>query len=124
MRARRLALLLAATAGVTRPAWPDPVPALPEGTVIERVVCLDDPAQSYALFLPPGSTTPGPRRWPILYLFDARARGAKSAALFAEAAARLGYILASSNETRSDGPLDPNVTAVRALWRDTHARLP
>src|SRR5689334_12495833 len=98
MRARGLAVLLAATAGVPVPSAPDPAPAFPEGTVIERVVCRDDPAQSYALFLPPGSTAPGPRRWPILYLFDARARGAKAAALFADAAARLGFMLASSNE--------------------------
>jgi predicted esterase len=135
-----MAFLAAAAAGGAAP--PPPEPAWPTGTVVERVVCRDDPAQSYALFLPPGYETAGvpapghgtagvlppghgtpvAKRWPILYLFDARARGAKAARLFAGAAGEQGFILASSNNTQSDGAVDPNVTALRALWRDTHAR--
>jgi predicted esterase len=118
----RWALPAAAAAAFGAAAPPPPEPALPPGTVVERVACRDDPAQSYALFLPPGYGTPGAKRWPILYLFDARARGAKAARLFAPGAGAQGFILASSNNTQSDGALDPNVTALRALWRDTHAR--
>jgi predicted esterase len=124
MRRHCLSTLLAAVAAclgyaaaaACEPAWP-------EGTVVDRVVCRDEPGQSYALYVPPGYAAAPRKRRPILYLFDARARGAKAARLFAEAAGREGFLLASSNNTQSDGALDPNVTALRALWRDTHARL-
>ncbi|HET7451926.1 MAG TPA: hypothetical protein VFL12_04250, partial [Thermoanaerobaculia bacterium] len=105
-------------------ASPPPAAAapFPEGVVVERVVCADAPAESYALFLPPGfAAAPGTAR-PILYVFDARARGPMAARLFAPAAAREGFVVASSNDTQSDTGLDPNVTAFRAVWRDTHAR--
>ena len=99
-----------------------PSRSLPEGVVVDRVVCRDDPARSYALVLPPGASSDPARKRPILYLFDARGRGALAAGLFAKAAAAHGWIVASSNDSRSDGPLDPNVTAMRSMWRDTHAR--
>jgi len=95
---------------------------LPEGTVVDRVVCGDDPARSYALYLPAGVAADPKRPRPILYLFDARGRGTLAAGLFAAGAAAHGFIVASSNDSRSDGPLDPNVTAMRSMWRDTHAR--
>lgn len=95
---------------------------LPTGTFVDRVVCRDDATQSYALFLPPGYSPDGASSWPILYLFDARARGAVAAKLFAPGAAAQGVIVASSNNTESDSAMGPNVTAFRALWRDTHAR--
>jgi len=115
------AFLLAAAALPGAPPAPLPAP-FPEGVVVERVVCADSPSESYALFLPSGFAAAGEKRWPILYLFDARARGAMAARLFAPAAAQQGFIVASSNDTRSDAALDPNVTAFRAIWRDTHAR--
>jgi len=122
MRARTAvrALLAAAAVGAAAAAAADR--ALPEGVVIDRVACVDSPSQSYALFLPPGFAAAPGRAWPILYLFDARARGAMAANLFAPAAAREGFVVASSNDTQSDGAMDPNVTAFRAMWRDTHAR--
>jgi hypothetical protein len=46
---------------------------LPVGKIIERVVCLKDSGQSYALYLPPNYTTD--RRWPVIYAFDPAARG-------------------------------------------------
>ncbi|HWC65586.1 MAG TPA: hypothetical protein VG777_05855, partial [Thermoanaerobaculia bacterium] len=114
---RSVVFLAAAASALSAPA---PAP-FPRNVVVDRVVCADAPSQSYALVLPPGYAA-GEKRWPILYLFDARARGPLAARLFAPAAAREGFILASSNDTQSDGPLDPNVTAFRAMWRDTHAR--
>ena len=122
MRRVPAAGLLFAIAGTVAAA--SPAPSFPEGAVVERVVCADAPSESYALFLPPGFGAAPGRAWPILYLFDARARGPMAAKLFAPAAGREGFILVSSNDTQSDTDLDPNVTAFRAVWRDTHARFP
>lgn len=46
---------------------------LPRGRIVEKVTCADDATQSYALYLP--SRYSPDRTWPILYAFDARARG-------------------------------------------------
>ncbi len=122
MRPRAAILALLAAAAFPGAAAPDADRPFPEGVVIDRVVCADSPSQTYALFLPPGFAAASGRAWPILYLFDARARGAMAAKLFVPAAGEEGFVVASSNDTQSDGALDPNVTAFRAMWRDTHAR--
>jgi len=117
--------LCAAGAAVAAPA-PPPVPAaprtlsLPRGKLAERVVCAGHPEQAYALYLPK-SYTPE-RRWPILYAFDASSQGQSVAKLFQNAAERYGWIVVSSWNTASDGPMEPNFKAMSALWADTHAR--
>jgi predicted esterase len=95
-------------------------PDLPRGTLVERVVCAGHPEQAYALYLPK-SYTPE-RRWPILYAFDASSQGRSVAALFQSAAETYGWIVVSSWNTASDGPMEPNFKAMSALWADTHAR--
>ena len=87
----------------------------------DKVVCREEPAQSYALYLPPAYTAD--RRWPILYLLDARGRALVPIERFREAAATYGWILASSYNSRSDTKDDPNTPALQAMWHDTHARL-
>lgn len=94
---------------------------LPRGSLVDKVACQGNPEQSYSLYLPSGYQ-PG-RAWPILYVFDARGQGKAAAAVFQKGAERFGWILASSNNSMSDGDFEPNVTALRALWTDTHARL-
>ena len=94
---------------------------LAPGRVTEKVVCREQPAQSYALYLPPAYTAD--RRWPILYLLDARGRALVPVERFREAAATYGWILASSYDSRSDTKDDPNTPALQAMWRDTHALL-
>jgi len=93
---------------------------LPRGTLVEKVTCAGAPGQAYALYLP--SNYNPERRWPILYAFDARAQGRRVAELFQQAAETHGWILVSSWNTASDGPAEPNFTAIHALWADTHAR--
>jgi predicted esterase len=44
------------------------------------------------------------------------------AELFQHAAETYGWIVVSSWNTASDGPIEPNIAASRALWADTHAR--
>ncbi len=60
----------------------------------------------------------------MLLIFDPRGRSVLAAELFREAADTYGWILVSSDNTRSDGPMEPNVVALRALWPEVHTRLP
>ncbi len=91
------------------------------GELIADVSTRADADQSYALYLPPGYTPDSPA--PILYCFEPRSRGVLCVELFRAAAKRHGYIIASSNNSRSDGPMEPNIAAMKALWKDTHERL-
>lgn len=116
---RALALLLAALillADAPLAADED----LPRGQVVERIVSLRDPGQSYALFLPSAYEAKG--RWPILYCFDPGGRGAVPVALFQPAAEKRGWIVAGSNNSRN-GPWKDIYGAAWALWEDTRARL-
>lgn len=81
-----------------------------------------DPTQTYELYLPKAFTPE--RRWPLLLVFDPRSRGKFAAELFVAAAERYGWIVASSNNTMSDGPFEPNVRAVNAMFPDLMRRLP
>jgi predicted esterase len=106
-----LALAAEATAPVVRP-----------GEITDPIVCATNPKMSYALYLPKAFTTQ--RAWPILFVFDPRARGRLGAEVFREVAEERGFILASSNNTESDNPNAPNGEAIDALWRDALSRLP
>lgn len=93
---------------------------LPRGALVEKVPCVGQPDQAYALYLPSNYTPE--RRWPILYAFDARGNGKRVAELFRPAAEAHGWIVVSSWNSASDGAMEPNFTAMHALWADTHAR--
>jgi hypothetical protein len=109
-----LSVLPAAAQASARPA------DLPRGQVIEKVVTQSDPAQSYALYVP--AAYKPDRAWPILYAFDARSDGKLVAERFRAGAEKYGFLVASSNNSASDGPNTPNLAAMRAMWSDTHAR--
>jgi predicted esterase len=93
---------------------------LQTGAVVERLAAQADPGVTYAYYLP--KTYTPERKWPVLFVFDPRSRGAAAAELFREAAEEYGWIIASSNETRSDGPLEPNIRAINGMWPDVHQR--
>src|SRR5260370_12162180 len=91
------------------------------GTVTPGVVGSSDPRKISALSLPPGFSTN--RHWPILYFFDPFARGQTAAEILKTAAAKYGYIVAASNNSKN-GPMGGSREAAIAMWDDTHARLP
>jgi dienelactone hydrolase len=97
-----------------------PAAGLPPGSLIARVVCADDAAQSYALYLPAAYTAE--RAWPIVYCFDPGARGSQAVERFQEAAERTGTIVAGSNNSHN-GPWKIIEDAANAMIRDTHRRL-
>lgn len=114
-------MILAALLLAAAPAAPPGEVQVVRGGITPRVVCASDPRFSYALFVPKDYVAE--RAWPLLYIFDPRGRGAFAADLFAEAAAAHGFVVASSNDTRSDDPTAPNPAAVTAMWVDTHGRI-
>jgi len=93
----------------------------PIGTVVPSVTCLDNPKQSYALYLP--STFAATRKWPTIYVFDPFAHGQAAVEVVRAAAEKFGYIVAASNNSKN-GPMGGSLEAARAIWQDTHQRLP
>jgi tetratricopeptide (TPR) repeat protein len=89
-----------------------------KGVVVEKVMCSDG-AHSYALYLPT-SYSPD-RKWPILFCFDPAARGVLPVSRFKAAAEKYGWIVVGSNDSRN-GPVQPAVASLQAMWRDVHTR--
>ena len=94
---------------------------LPRGQIIDDVVCADDPAQHYSLYLP--STFTPDRAWPVILLFDAGGRGRRGVERYQAGAERYGYIVAGSNNSRN-GPWKPSLDAARAMATDVAKRFP
>ncbi len=120
-----LALALVSTgafATAAPPAFPPYLGTLPPGSLTSAISTLSDPSQSWELYLPQ-SFNPA-RKWPVLILFDPRSRGKVAAELFRLAADEFGWILASSDNTMSDGPAGPNARAINAMIPDVMKRLP
>jgi predicted esterase len=92
---------------------------LPTGVVLPEVPEKADPSQTFALYLPP--EYPAARRWPVIYAFDWAAHGKVPAELLYPAAAKRGYILIGSNNSRN-GSAKESLEAAMALWKDTRER--
>jgi hypothetical protein len=112
----RLLILLLAIFIFQTPMYPQ---GLPKGQIIEKISCLNDSNQTYALYLP--SNYSSDRKWPVLYAFDAGARGSLPVRRFEAAAEKYGYILAGSNNSQN-GPIDIVEEALNALFADTESR--
>lgn len=115
-----LAVPLALAQSTTPPAAAPAATPFRRGEIVDPVPSLTDPEQSYALYLP--STYSIDRRWPILFILDARGRGEMAAELFREGAETYGWIVFSSNNSASDGPWEPNERVIRALLADADRR--
>ena len=89
------------------------------GQIVERVVCKNNPDQSYALYIPTNYSPA--RKWALLAAFDPGARGMIPVERFKEAAERYGYIVCGSNNSRN-GPLQPSAEAAKAMLSDIAAR--
>jgi predicted esterase len=92
----------------------------PPGELVETMHCRTDASQTYTLYLPSDYTPQ--KRWPALIVMDPRGRSKAAAERFRPAAEEFGWILLSSDNTISDGPVQPNIKAINALWPETHLR--
>lgn len=91
-----------------------------KGILIERVYCLNDSTQSYALYLP--SNYSKDQNWPIIYFFEPAAMAKLPVEKYTRLAERFGYILACTYDA-INGPRDPNLLAAEFLINDTFERL-
>ena len=98
-----------------------PADTLRAGSVTDTVHSLGDSSETYALYLP--SSYNKSRQWPVLFLMDPRGRALVPLRLFRPVAERYGWIVMSSYQTQSDGPVDPNDKAVNAMLSDAQSRL-
>ena len=93
---------------------------MPErGVPIERVVCADDPSQTYALYLPAAYSPE--RQWAVIFAFHPAARGPLMVEKFRAAAEQYGFIVAASNNSRN-GPHDVSAAAAKAMVLDVGGR--
>lgn len=117
---RSLALILLVTVAAAESAVASAAEAPVKGRIVEGVACASDPTQTYTLFLPDGYDPARP--WPVLLVLDPGGRSVAAAGRFIEAAQELGWIVVSSDGTRSDVGMEPNRLAVNALWPEIHER--
>jgi len=89
------------------------------GRIAENVPCREDASQRYAVYLPSGYSRD--RTWPIIYAFDAGARGVLPVQRFQDAAERYGYIVVGSHTSRN-GPVALANAALRGMLDDTTSR--
>ena len=93
---------------------------LPSGQIIERVTCQENPAKSYALYVP--STYQPQRPAPLLLLFEPASRGALPLRFFKHAAETWGFIVACSYDTPNYTPWEENRVGIQATWNDVLQR--
>lgn len=86
------------------------------GQLVERVTSEANPREHYAVYVPSGYRPDV--SWPILLLMDPRGRALVPLERVREVADRLGYLVMSSYETRSDENTDPNADAINAMLAD------
>ena len=92
---------------------------LPRGTIIDRVECATDPAQTYSLYLP--SAYSPDRQWSLLLAFHPAARGRAMVENYQAGAEQYGYIVAASNNSRN-GPYAASIAAAQAMVADVSRR--
>jgi pimeloyl-ACP methyl ester carboxylesterase len=88
--------------------------------VIDRVVCKDDPGQSYALYIPARGNS-GPL--PVIYCFDSHGIGSLPVRKYKALADAFGFILAGSNNSKNGNDWTTTEKIWEALYRDTQKRL-
>jgi hypothetical protein len=93
----------------------------PAGKVIDRVPCMGDPTQSYALYIPV-TAKKGPL--PVIYFFDSHGAGVLPLSKYRALADTYGYILIGSNNSKNGNDYATAEAVWEQLFEDTRKRLP
>ena len=96
-----------------------PKEEIERGKVLDTIICVDNEAYSYALYLP--SNYHDSIKWPVIFILEPVARGALATNVFKIAAEKYGYIIACSNDSRN-GLFLKNYDIVEIFTNDVHTR--
>jgi hypothetical protein len=91
------------------------------GVVVAEVRCLNDSSHTYSLYLPTKYYDNNEDQFPVIYAFDAAARGTMAVELFSQAAEKFGYIIAGSNISQN-GPWAPILNAAETMMKDVEQK--
>ena len=108
----------------TRAETKDSIPAkenFATGQVIENLINLSDPSESYALYLP--SSYSANKTYPVIYIFDAKGTGKLPVSMYKNLAEKYGYILIGSNNSKNGTPWDQTQVIANNLFSDSQQRL-
>lgn len=94
-------------------------PPIPQGVLVERVVCESAPRYSFAAYVPTSYRPGVPMR--VLLGISPGGDGREPVRLFREGAERHGWILIGSHDARN-GPRQDSRNALRALWKEVQQR--
>jgi dienelactone hydrolase len=89
--------------------------------IYPTVKCIADTNCSYSLFLPPHYDKEKP--CPVLFLFDPHGDGLLPVNLFNSEAAKNGFIIAGSNNSKNGMPVEQTTTIYRTMLADLTSRL-
>jgi pimeloyl-ACP methyl ester carboxylesterase len=90
------------------------------GKVIEKITCLSDTAESYALYIPAkGNTT----ALPVVYFFDPHGSGSLPLHKYKSSADSLGFILIGSNTSKNGNDFQYSEELWRIMSEDARKRL-
>jgi hypothetical protein len=98
------------------------VDSFPAGRVIKKVPCLTDGSQSYALYLP--KKFHAGKKYPVLFLFDAHARGSLPLLKYSDLSDRYGFILVCSNNSKNSLDVNTVINITSTFFNDVTKRLP
>lgn len=90
------------------------------GVVVDSVPCASDTSESYALYLPSDYTPK--RKFPVVFFFDAHARGTLVVKKYKNVAEKLGFILVASNNSENDQPMKESDQILYHFMQDVEKR--
>jgi len=86
------------------------------GEIVPQVPCLEDEAQTYALYRPSHYTRK--KRWPAMIILDPKGQSQAALASFQKGAESYGFILASPNGLATNQDRDTQKEIVRQVFED------
>lgn len=91
------------------------------GEVIENITNLNDPSQSYALYLPSDYSID--KKYPVLIAFDAHGEGKLPLSMYKELAEQYDYILVGSHNMKNGLAWEQSRQIAEKLFTDVRGRL-
>ena len=104
-----------------KPAFSIQKDSFASGTVIDRVTCLSNGLQSYALYIP---LTKKDTVLPVVFFFDPHGDGILPLAKYKPLADAFGFLFIGSNNSKNGNDWNVTQTIIQTLLSDAQNRLP